>query len=122
MPVFSYLARRALNPDSSFSEFSEQWANPTDVFSVLLIRGWAAPSRFGASLQPRINTITISITSHQVACQARTQHHGGGIDDEVDMVREVETSHEGAMRGHCCGIPALLAMLGHRENGTDRRE
>lgn len=39
MPALSYYSGRGSNHHTSASTFSQQWANPSDVFSVLLILG-----------------------------------------------------------------------------------
>ena len=39
MPTLPYLLRRGLNPTLPLMQLAEQWSNPSDVFSVLLILG-----------------------------------------------------------------------------------
>ncbi|KAI1738027.1 hypothetical protein F4680DRAFT_460126 [Xylaria scruposa] len=50
MPLLPNISQRAFNPNSSSSEFFQQWSNPSDVFSVLLILGGDVVGRAVAQL------------------------------------------------------------------------
>ena len=50
MPPFATLAKRAFEPDAAASSLSDQWRNPSDVFSVLLILGGDVIARALAQL------------------------------------------------------------------------
>ncbi|KAI0185162.1 hypothetical protein EV127DRAFT_464017 [Xylaria flabelliformis] len=61
MPLLSYIAQRAFNSNSSSSKFFKQLANPSDVFSVLLILGGDVVARALAQLAgSRITPVAFS--------------------------------------------------------------
>jgi hypothetical protein len=49
-PTLSYFLRRDFDPGLPSAEFSAQWTNPGDVFSVLLILGGDVVARALAQL------------------------------------------------------------------------
>jgi len=49
-PLIFKLLRRSFEPDKASGEFAEQWRNPGDVFSVLLILGGDIVGRAVAQL------------------------------------------------------------------------
>ncbi|KAF3931298.1 hypothetical protein ABW19_dt0201025 [Dactylella cylindrospora] len=60
-PIFTQLIRRAFDPVLPSNEFSEQWQNPGDVFSVLLILGGDVVGRAIAQLAgSRVTPIAFS--------------------------------------------------------------
>ncbi|TRX90295.1 hypothetical protein FHL15_008840 [Xylaria flabelliformis] len=106
MPVLSYIIQQAFNPSSSSSGFFQQWANPSDVFSVLLILGGDVVARALAQLAgSRITPVAFSFGWVSYAIMAVVHAFGENkLMPAADCACKVINGHNGFVRDNSSWI------------------
>jgi hypothetical protein len=106
MPVLSYLSQRNFDPGLSSEEFSQQWAVPADVFSVLLLLGGDVVARALAQLAgSRITPVAFSFGWVSYAVTALTQAVGSNtLMPVADCACKVINGRSGFARDNCSWI------------------